>query len=565
MLLVLFTWVVISFVLISFGDMFLRGYNLFCRSNDSYTLLDKLILGLVGLVIPLSAWSLWLPSNHYFLFLLLTISLLYWIVNRDSAKTIFADIRNKIAVLKLYQWCLFVFFLLLSLYMFSWEQYVFDSLFYHHENIRWNEDYSVVPGLANLDDRYGFNSNYFLLSAVFTFRFLLGSAVYTLQGLVVTAIMGWTIYELVRSNYEVKRLFLFFSCSILYWVYSMNNTSSDILPNFIAFYLIARVVLFADVLKTHRLFLAVLPAFLLTCKLSFIPFGFFSIYVLYTLFKSKRYREIAFISSCALLIIGLWMVRNVIISGYLVYPLYQIDLFSFDWKVPLTTAMKQKEYIWKIGVQFFKGAVRYPHASTHPLAVNLLTDLIYFLSAVSMISITLYIVKRSSYISEKAYLIYTIAFATILLWATAGPDVRFIGGALCGVILLGGCLQVLSKTIHLPRLSVLLLSAFACVMTFWVVNIVVTNKKETGRLDHRTLLRVYSYTEQFSDQGGDVDGEFKPYELNNGIVIYLNMGLSYDRLPSTIRDNHTKFLSLECLEARGSVLQDGFRAKQDCK
>ena len=59
--------------------------------------------------------------------------------------------------------------------------------------------------------------------------------------------------------------------------------------------------------------------------------------------------------------------------------------------------------------------------------------------------------------------------------------------------------------------------------------------------------------------------DFAQYHLNNGVTILVNTGFSYDIFPSTIHSVYAKFLSINCLEARGNTLQDGFRAKGGCK
>jgi hypothetical protein len=48
----------------------------------------------------------------------------------------------------------------------------FDTYLYHMSSIQWIEQYRAVPGLANVQERLGFNSSIFVLSAGFSFYFL---------------------------------------------------------------------------------------------------------------------------------------------------------------------------------------------------------------------------------------------------------------------------------------------------------------------------------------------------------------------------------------------------------
>ena len=42
-----------------------------------------------------------------------------------------------------------------------------DTLGYHLNMVKWNHDFGVVTGLVNLQDRFGFNSSFWVLSALF--------------------------------------------------------------------------------------------------------------------------------------------------------------------------------------------------------------------------------------------------------------------------------------------------------------------------------------------------------------------------------------------------------------
>jgi hypothetical protein len=57
--------------------------------------------------------------------------------------------------------------------------------------------------------------------------------------------------------------------------------------------------------------------------------------------RSARNRIALVFAGLALLIVVPYCVRNIILSGYLVYPLYFLDFFHFDWKLPLQVAIDQ--------------------------------------------------------------------------------------------------------------------------------------------------------------------------------------------------------------------------------
>lgn len=52
------------------------------------------------------------------------------------------------------------------------------------------------------------------------------------------------------------------------------------------------------------------------------------------LIRSKEWKKIGIYLLCGCVVLAPWLVRNVLISGWLIYPFAAIDLFSVDWKIP---------------------------------------------------------------------------------------------------------------------------------------------------------------------------------------------------------------------------------------
>ena len=154
MIAILFSWIIISFILFSWGDLLISIYDKIGRRKDHYNYLDCTILGLIAISIPLSIWSLWLPSNYIFLLLSLIIGILSIIINKQKWRKTWNIIKHKIKHLPRSIIFSILFFSLMILISCAWIEGMGDSLYYHHQNIRWNEEYAIVPGLGNLDDKF---------------------------------------------------------------------------------------------------------------------------------------------------------------------------------------------------------------------------------------------------------------------------------------------------------------------------------------------------------------------------------------------------------------------------
>lgn len=90
----------------------------------------------------------------------------------------------------------------------------------------------------------------------------------------------------------------------------------------------------------------------ISIKLSTATSIIFAIYVAVILIKTKRRSILLIDSAIGLIILFPWLIRNVIISGYLVYPYSRIDLFDFDWKMPkaLVDYDRQEITVWGRGL-----------------------------------------------------------------------------------------------------------------------------------------------------------------------------------------------------------------------
>lgn len=57
-----------------------------------------------------------------------------------------------------------------------------------------------------------------------------------------------------------------------------------------------------------------------------------ALYPAVCLIRSKEWKKIGIYLLCGCVVLAPWLVRNVLISGWLIYPFAAIDLFSVDWK-----------------------------------------------------------------------------------------------------------------------------------------------------------------------------------------------------------------------------------------
>lgn len=117
----------------------------------------------------------------------------------------------------------------------------------------------------------------------------------------------------------------------------MISPASDYFMVLLAFYIVIKWLELLEKREEEILpyaFLCVLGVFLMTVKLSAALILLLTIYPACRLLREKRGKETGVYLGLGILTALPFFIRNVVISGWLVYPFTQLDLFDVVWKIP---------------------------------------------------------------------------------------------------------------------------------------------------------------------------------------------------------------------------------------
>lgn len=227
-----------------------------------------------------------------------------------------------------------------------------DSGLYHAQAIRWIEEYGTVPGLANLHCRLAYNSSAFVLTALYSMSFLGGPSLHTVAGFMalVLAIKGLDVIKIFSGKKvlvsDFVKVAMLFYISIIYT--EMMSPASDYFAMLFLFYVVVTWIELEEQKEkniTPYGMLCVLLAVNVTIKLSAAIMLLLVLKPAAALIKEKQYGQIGLYLFMGILAVFPYLARNVILSGWLVYPFPAIDLFSFDWKIPAGEARYDAEEI----------------------------------------------------------------------------------------------------------------------------------------------------------------------------------------------------------------------------
>jgi hypothetical protein len=230
----------------------------------------------------------------------------------------------------------------------------YDDGLYYLPFMKWMNAFPIVPGLGNLHPRLAFNSNWHLLSAVFSFSFLgkgtfndLNGFLHILIGLyAVAGLKGLATGHFSVSNALRASMLIPTHLIVGYF----NGPSADV-P---VIYFIWLVVVFwiqkgekgtSWNFDRKALLIMFFSVWACTIKLSAFPIAIIPAFIFGKELLKGKGKSLAILSGMAMLLALPWMGRNLVISGYLFFPFHQIDLFSFDWKIPKGMVEEEVRYI----------------------------------------------------------------------------------------------------------------------------------------------------------------------------------------------------------------------------
>lgn len=215
----------------------------------------------------------------------------------------------------------------------------FDTDLYHAQAIHWIEEYGVVKGEGLFLRRLAYNSSFFSLQALCSFKWLFGQSLRNVNGLVAFLFLTYDILSfrtIWKGKVALSDALRIVSMLVVYDVSDYKSSSTDLFAMLLGMYILIKWCTYMEEGEEniHKYaWLCMLAVFATTIKLSVAGLIILAIYPIYRLGKERRIKSIIGYVLAGLLIALPFFARNVIISGWLVYPVSVIDLFDVDWKM----------------------------------------------------------------------------------------------------------------------------------------------------------------------------------------------------------------------------------------
>lgn len=316
-----------------------------------------------------------------------------------------------------------------------------DTSIYHAQSIHWIEEYPAVPGLANLHARLGYNSSWLLLNAVFSLSYLgLGSFHFMTGFLFIVASLYFVsgINSIQSGNIKISDVLktFFFLAIFIFLIDQASSPGTDAPATVFIWILLTEIVCMIEKrtiqISQNMVYIIIFSLFALTIKLSVLPLVLVN---LPFFINVKASRKILGIIAVCLVIIVPYLIRNLILTGYLVFPGPELDLFKFDWRVPISWLGNEVKVIhWFAALPRIDISEFYSMTAKQWIPIWFYNQLprhqavIMSIILMPLVFIILAPIKKwRDFLHENKYLAFpiSIAYIGVIYWFLTAPAIRF--------------------------------------------------------------------------------------------------------------------------------------------
>lgn len=416
------------------GYLFFKYITKSLTPSFTYVSMTGLMLiALLGQII-----SIFYPTNFQDTLFSIPILLIICITDknyREEIKSIFANIRNASPLLLTAGTILYLLFLLLS----AGPVIMDDSESYHIQAVKWIQEYGSVPGLANLHLRYGFHSSWFNIIAFFSpggnQNFFSSSNSFIGILLTIHLIIFFQKKKTENNTSLALASILLILLLLLFWPFLRANMQNS---NYDYIFTVCTVFLFmAAVNNEEKRILPILfiwPVFLCSVRILYFPTLILTVYAAHHLFTQKKLKQLALLVILSLLLIVPFFVRNMILSGYPVYPSKFGKIIYFDWDVSVSQIDSLLNYIKNYNrINNRSLSIEEIQKIPFPNWILLWAKHLFYYDKILVIASLPGMFYAITHLRERSLTVYQkiiglFLFVQIIVWFIVAPDPRFIYG-----------------------------------------------------------------------------------------------------------------------------------------
>ncbi len=566
MAVVILSWIymVIICTLTGIGILQLVSVLLNSGQRDSvqikFNMMHYLVAGLIGITVFAEIFSIFGKIGMYANIIILFAALTAGIIYRQYVIGLWKQCKSSLFSWEGFFYLGFIFFIA---FFTSRGTFHTDTNIYHAQAIRLYEEYGLIKGMGNLQLHFAYNSAYLAFASVFSLNWLFGQSLHTTTGFLEVIMCIYAFHGLKSFQMHKSHIADMMRVGILFYTLVILNGSmspaTDYATMLFALFVITE---WCNNIENDRdmmvySLLAVEAVFVVTLKFSACFLVLIALYPAIYLIKEKHWKEIGTYLGCGIVIMLPFLIRGILISGWLLYPFNGIDLFNVAWKIPeeylLVDANQIK--VWgrclfdvdKIDWPVYKWLpIWWEHQERYE---QMLLGAAVLGSILLLIQFVVKVLKHKKIRWDLFTLIITI-FSCIAVWFFMAPFIRYGLAFLFAVVLIpaGEYLSDEKRGFYSILTGGIIFCIVVSLSPYWDHYIT-----DAGVFVKQNLTQPYNIYQKNYDST-----ETGSYEINGNTVYYPLEGEinSYHVFPGTCY----KFM-LERSTLMGDEIKDGFKAK----
>lgn len=454
MLLTLLCWIYITAICQIWGNIILNPFKKIIATFDEPDISIICLTGLAGIGILSLAASLFMPLSLTAHLLILVFAIAYILIPNNRKQIVQQLTLVARRLQRLQPFLLFTACVLLILIMGTYEIIHPDTLEYHAQSIRLMEQYKAFPGLVHLRYETAMSCMWFAVQAIFRFNFIHPNNYLFVNGCVlcwfclfvclkVTTIENSQADAKGKINYQFTAWLLLLIYTALSWT-QLRLTAVSASPDFITtLYIWAAFYSFSKTGSGNNRVYTYLTVFFcctaLSIKLSAIAIALLPLLIVIKLFTQKKIKTALLIIGGSVLTTLPYLIRNIISTGYPLFPSTAFNIFNSDWKLNELQVYRFQHYIKAYarfpvaGYDEAEKALQLPVSKWIPLWWNELAmpDQVLLCSILALLLYYLITIKTN--IRQQRYtsaVTLLVALTGSGLWMIMAPASRFGTGFL---------------------------------------------------------------------------------------------------------------------------------------
>lgn len=526
-----------------------------------FSLIYYFVAGIVGITVYVEYFSIFGKIGACAHIVLFVAALLAGYMKRGRIKSLWLAYRPFVCSWEGFFYCCFILFIA---YFTSRGEFHTDTNIYHAAAIRIYEEYGLVKGIGNLQLHYAYNSSYLAFVAIFSLNWLFGRSLHTTTGFLEVIMCLYAFHGLKGFKRHENHVTDMMRIGILFYtlvnVTRSMSPATDYATMYFVFFIITawcENLLEGGSNLTRYCLLSVAAVFTATFKFSACLLGLIVLYPAFCLIRDKKWKKIGAYLFSGCIILCPFLVRNYLISGWLLYPFEGIDIFNTVWKIPKEYLLHDARQIKVWGRCLYDvGKIDMPVSEWFPIWWE--HQFRYekmFLGAAALGAILQFVlsvgrIRRRQKIRLPLAVLHLAIWVNIAVWFFEAPFIRYGLAFLFAVIMIavGDYMSVENRGFGSIVTGGLVFCIIVSVSPYWDQYVT-----DAGVFVKQSMREPYYIVQQDYDRGS-----MEGCEINGNIIYYATGGEinSYHVFPGTCYRH-----MLERSTLIGDTIAEGFRAR----